>query len=222
MTVVPSRAFTDGSEDGGGMLVAVASPNDRWNHNIHYHPLIIDAIPAGCRHALDVGCGEGILARELITVIPHVTAIDLDEPSIGRAEEQDPTGLVHYRRGDFLTETFSEPFDFITSVAALHHMDTAGGLVRMADLLSPGGTLVIVGLARPGRLEDLVADAVGSVVHLVYKTRRSYWDHGAPTVWPPPETYHEIRRVARETLPGVRYRRHLLWRYSLVWTKPPT
>jgi hypothetical protein len=30
----------------------------------------------------------------------------------------------------------------------------------------------------------------------------------------------ETRRLARGVLPGVRYRRRLLWRYSLVWTKP--
>ena len=28
------------------------------------------------------------------------------------------------------------------------------------------------------------------------------------------------RRIAETTLPGVGYRRHLFWRYSLVWTKP--
>jgi len=26
--------------------------------------------------------------------------------------------------------------------------------------------------------------------------------------------------AARRLLPGVRYRRHLLWRYSLLWSKP--
>ena len=31
----------------------------------------------------------------------------------------------------------------------------------------------------------------------------------------------DMQALARQALPGVRYRRHLLWRYSLVWTKPP-
>jgi hypothetical protein len=35
-------------------------------------------------------------------------------------------------------------------------------------------------------------------------------------------SWGEVRAAAREVLPGVRYRRHLLWRYSLVWTKPET
>jgi hypothetical protein len=34
------------------------------------------------------------------------------------------------------------------------------------------------------------------------------------------ETFADVRGVAVETLPGLRYRRHLLWRYSLVWRRP--
>ncbi|MBT2225388.1 AMP-binding protein [Nonomuraea sp. NEAU-A123] len=43
-------------------------PRDRnpaWNHNVHYQRLVLDAIPDGCEHALDVGCGDGLLAAEL-------------------------------------------------------------------------------------------------------------------------------------------------------------
>jgi hypothetical protein len=29
-----------------------------------------------------------------------------------------------------------------------------------------------------------------------------------------------MARPAARVLPGVRYRRHLLWRYSLLWQKP--
>jgi hypothetical protein len=31
-----------------------------------------------------------------------------------------------------------------------------------------------------------------------------------------------MRRLTRDLLPGARYRRHLLWRYSVVWRKPAT
>ncbi len=61
----------------------------RWNHNLHYHPLMLDAVPDGCRRALDVGCGEGILARELRRIVPHVAAFDLHQPSILLARQQD-------------------------------------------------------------------------------------------------------------------------------------
>jgi hypothetical protein len=45
-------------------------------------------------------------------------------------------------------------------------------------------------------------------------------EYTAPLCWPPPTSYRGIRRLARLLLPGARYRRHLYWRYSLVWTKP--
>jgi hypothetical protein len=32
-------------------------------------------------------------------------------------------------------------------------------------------------------------------------------------------TWAEVRATAARLLPGARYRRHLLWRYSLLWTK---
>jgi hypothetical protein len=40
--------------------------------------------------------------------------------------------------------------------------------------------------------------------------------------WPPPETYRQMKRIAAEVLPGSRYRRHVLGRYSLIWKKPVT
>jgi hypothetical protein len=33
-------------------------------------------------------------------------------------------------------------------------------------------------------------------------------------------SYAQVRAAARRLLPGVRYRRHVLRRYSLSWTKP--
>jgi hypothetical protein len=36
----------------------------------------------------------------------------------------------------------------------------------------------------------------------------------------PDMTWAQVRAIASRTLPGVRYRRHLLWRYSLTWDKP--
>jgi len=29
---------------------------DYWNHNVHYQPVILGAVPAGCGAALEVGC----------------------------------------------------------------------------------------------------------------------------------------------------------------------
>jgi SAM-dependent methyltransferase len=195
-------------------------PGRRWNHNIHYYPLVLDAVPAGCRRALDVGCGEGMLARQLAGRVPEVVGIDADAPSIALARSQGPAGRVEYVLGDFLGHPFpAASFGLISCVAALHHMDPAAALTRMADLLAPGGTLVVSGLARPVP-RDLPLDLAAVIVNLGYRAARGYWQHPSPVVWPPPHTYREILALAGDLLPGVRYRRHLLWRYSLTWIKP--
>jgi ubiquinone/menaquinone biosynthesis C-methylase UbiE len=65
------------------------SASPRWNHNTHYHPLILGAVPRSCRRSLDVGCGEGMLARDLRQVVPWVTGIDRDAASIELARRLD-------------------------------------------------------------------------------------------------------------------------------------
>lgn len=101
---------------------------DGGTHNIHYHPVIFDAIHGHPEQALDIGCGEGALARELRAVVPQVTAIDADPASIDLARQLDRGSRIDYLLGDFLTFPF-EPnmFDVIVSVATLHHMDAHGG-----------------------------------------------------------------------------------------------
>ena len=63
---------------------------------------------------------------------------------------------------------------------------------------------------------NLGAIALSRTFRLAY----GYWEHSAPKVWDAPDDYHVVRRVAERALPGVQYRRHVLWRYSLRWLKP--
>jgi len=191
----------------------------RWNHNLHYHPLILGAVPQGCRRSLDVGCGEGMLARELRQVVPYVTGIDRDAASIELARRQDED--IEFILGDFLTHPFeAASFDLIASIAVLHHMDATVALERMRHLLAPGGTLAIVGLARNRYPADLPFAVAGAVGHRIHRLSKPCWEDSAPRLWPPPDSFAQTRRLARRLLPGVRYRRLLLFRYSLVWTKP--
>jgi SAM-dependent methyltransferase len=187
---------------------AVSAHPRPWNHNTQYHPVVLGAIPAGCR-------------RSLRQVVPHVTGVDRDAASIDLARRHDEGAGIEYVLGDFMTHPF-EPasFDHIASIAALHHMDAAPALDRMRALLAPGGTLAIVGLARNRYPADLPFAIAGAVGHRVHRLSKPWWADSAPRVWPPPDTYAQTRRLAQRLLPGVRYRRLLLFRYSLVWTKP--
>ena len=191
----------------------------RWNHNIHYHRMLLDAMQEPCTSALDVGCGEGVLARRLRQSISQVTAIDVDPNSIEIARRRDPESRIDYRLGDFMTASL-EPasFDFVVCVAALHHMDEGLALRRMRELVRPGGTLAVLGPARSRYPAELPRDATALVVDRAHRLTGGRWESPAPTLAPPPHTYREIRLLADRTLPGVRFRRQLLWRYSMTWT----
>jgi SAM-dependent methyltransferase len=191
----------------------------RWNHNIHYHPRILDAVPPGAERALDVGCGEGMLSRELRRTVAHVTGIDLDEPSLDQARaESDDIDYVH---GDFFTHPLElASYDVVASVATLHHVDARTGLNRMAELLRPGGVLAIIGLAGLTLPRDLPYALASVAVGTAHRAVKGVWHHPSPIVWPPPTTFTELKALAADVLPGSVYRRHLLLRYTLTWRKP--
>jgi SAM-dependent methyltransferase len=193
--------------------------NDPWNHNLHYHAVILDAIPAEAERALDAGCGEGTLARKLRGRIAEVVGIDRDEPSIGLARARG--GGVEYVAGDLLAHPFRPAsFDVVACVAAIHHVDMAAGLARLRDLVRPGGVLAVVGLARSRWPADLPYDVLSAITSRAHRLRRTQWKSPAPTLWPPPVTYAEARRIAEAVLPGVVYRRRPMWRYTLIWHAP--
>lgn len=194
--------------------------NGRWNHNIHYHPLLLRAVPANPRTALDVGCGEGLLTRELAGLVPSVVGIDADAASIEAARAQVQGRAIEYILGDFMRHPFGEQtFDVITSVATVHHLDATAALTRMRALPRPGGVVAILGLAGGAPVRDLPWEAAAAVAHRAHLITKTYWEHPSPTVSTAP-SHAQMRRIAASVLPGCRFRRHLLWRYSIVWTKP--
>jgi ubiquinone/menaquinone biosynthesis C-methylase UbiE len=205
--------------------MAMAVIADYWNHNVHYQPVILAAVPLGCRTALDVGCGDGMLACKLAARCEAVTGIDRDASMIAAARERARSLRGAGRAPEFVEASFPEyphpdaSLDFACANTALHHMDFGAALAKMARILRPGGRLAVVGLAADGSPADLIAGAAGIPANLYYKYARGEGDPGAPVLMPE-MTWAQARDTARRVLPGVRYRRHLLWRYSLTWTKP--
>ncbi len=136
-----------------------ADPRPYWNTNVARHPGILRAVPEGCGEALDVGCGDGLLARKLAERVKCVVGIDKSPEMIACAREL-ATGFpeVTFFEADFLTADLpAEGYDFICSVTTIHHMDFEAALIRMRELLRPGGTLVVVGLAREASLSEWAA-----------------------------------------------------------------
>jgi SAM-dependent methyltransferase len=203
--------------------VASGDTAGRWSHNVHYHPLVLAAVPPGCGRALDVGCGGGLLAAKLAARCRHVTGIDLDAGIIDVAARRAAPGLA-FVRADFRDCPFADgSFDFISAVASVHHMDFRTALTTMSRLLRPGGALAVIGLARDGGPADWAVSGVALPVSVANRRlRRRGPRPGGPTapVRDAVMTWREVAATAPAVLPGARYRRHLLWRYSLQWRKP--
>jgi SAM-dependent methyltransferase len=201
--------------------ISHAMPKPPWNHNIHHHPLILRAVPKPCERALDVGCGRGLLTRELAKLSDHVVGIDLDEDALSHAIAAcDENGRIAYLRGDVMQHAFGDgSFDFIAAVATLHHLPLVSALERLKTLVKPGGTLAVIGLFRSQTAFDYAIAAAAVPSSFALRAMRGHADVGAP-VRDPDETFGEIRTTARTILPGAKVRRRLLFRYSLVWQKP--
>ena len=115
----------------------------RWNHNTHFHRVVMDAVPAGASSALDVGTGDGLLAADLRLAIKDVTAVDIDPEVLARAAAE-YSGIT-WICGDVMSVKLDRTFDVVASVATLHHLtDLSAAINRLADLTSPGGVMVVV------------------------------------------------------------------------------
>ncbi|WP_398864077.1 class I SAM-dependent methyltransferase [Streptomyces pakalii] len=200
-----------------------------WDHNAHYHRWIMRQVPRRFDRALDIGSGSGDLARLLATRAAAVQGMDVDRAIVARARElTGPAVPVTFTAGDALTETPPGPYDVITCVAALHHLPFSEALTHFRRHLAPGGTLVVVGVARAASLGDHLLGAVAIPLNIAMawiknKGRRAPRpDSMAAPTRAATMSFAEIVREARRVLPGARLRRRLFWRYTLVWHQRPT
>lgn len=203
--------------------MTVTDAPEYWNHNVAHHKVVLHAMPTPCGRALDVGCGDGALVRRLASRAGEVTGVDASAPMVAEARERNAgVGNVRILEGDFLAADLpAGGFDLVCSVSVIHHMDFATALTRMRELLRPGGVLVVVSLARSTTARERLVGALGVPAALANRLRRNH-SHGVEgmPVRDPEMSWRDVREEAARLLPGVRYRRHLLWRYSLVWRKP--
>ncbi|HEX4724962.1 MAG TPA: class I SAM-dependent methyltransferase [Pseudonocardiaceae bacterium] len=187
-----------------------------WSHNNHYHRWILRRLPTSIESALDVGCGSGDLVRLLATRARSVVGVDRDATIIGHAPR---LPNVRYVTGDALAMPDAR-YQVITSVAALHHLPLDQALATFRRRLTPGGTLIVIGLYAPATITDRLLEALAIPTNMLISAA-----HGksSPTVAmsapvrAPATTMAEIREQAQRHLPGARIRRHLFWRYSLVF-----
>jgi len=125
-------------------------------HDIN--PLRLDYIARRSRglegkHALDVGCGGGILAEAMATAGAKVIGIDLSDKalSVARLHQLESGVEVDYRLITAETLAADQPgsFDIVTCMELLEHVpDPASTIAACATLVKPGGLVVFSTINR--------------------------------------------------------------------------
>ncbi len=203
---------------------------DGWDHNSHYGDFLLKHIPKDCESALEIGCGTGAFARLMAKRAERVLALDLSPQMIRIARErsQEYTN-IDFRVANVLEWEFpAEQFDCIASIATLHHLPMEEMLTKMKNALKANGTLLVLDLFQGEGLPDVLRSALAILVSTILKLiktgrvrpsraeREAWTEHGQRDSY---LTLSQVRKICAELLPGAQVRKHLLWRYSIIWKK---
>ncbi len=201
-----------------------------WTANNQYHNSLLRHVPQNCENALEIGCGTGAFARVLAKRCRRVVGLDLSAEMIrvARARSEQFENL-EFELADAMTWDFPQShFDFICSIATLHHLDQRELLLKIRESLKPKGVLVVLDLVQSEKLVERMFDVVGFGVsgglRLLHNGRlqpppevRKAWEqHGKHDFY---LTMRQVRALADEIFPGSSVMRCLLWRYILVYKK---
>jgi SAM-dependent methyltransferase len=204
--------------------------DEGWTANNQYHSSLLKHVPENCENALEIGCGTGAFARVLAKRCRRVVALDLSPEMIRVARRRSGQfENLEFQLGDAMTWDFPQShFDFVCSIATLHHLGQRELLLKIKDALKPRGVLVVLDLVQSDslaeRMCDVVALGVSGGLRLLHNGRlkppaevRKAWEqHGKHDSY---LTMGQVRALADEILPGSSVTRCLLWRYMLVYQK---
>ncbi len=222
--------------------IALVSPEGSLQ-NIYYHKFLLRHLPQDRQSALEIGCGKGEFSRRLAEEFARVLALDLSPEMIRLARERSAhLANLEFELADVLGYTLPpESFDCIATIATLHHLPLREVLLQLKASLKPRGVLLVLDLFEPARWRghtardsireglidsflNLIAMSVSVSLRLLSHGRllprrevRAAWnDHARHDIYP---TMREVRALCADILPGAKIRKHLLWRYSIVWQK---
>ena len=199
-----------------------------WDHNAHFHSYLLQRLPSSFERGLDVGCGTGTFAHALAARAAQLDAIDVEPAVVDAARRnllQPPN--IRWLTGDVLTSELPlQAYDVVTAVASLHHLPLEQGLRRLADLVRSNGHLAVVGLARASSVRDhlpalatLPIDPVIGAWQALGRKDRLLTDEPPVPLRDPITSVAEVAAAARQLVPGAALRRHMFYRYTLIWQK---
>ncbi len=110
-------------------------------------------LKAGMR-VLEIGCGTGLFTEMFAQSQCSIVAVDLSRELIDKARNRCPERHnIQYVVQNFNDLEDDNCFDAIIGSSVLHHLDVESSLVKMFDLLKPGGW---ISFAEPNLLNPQV------------------------------------------------------------------
>ena len=108
-----------------------------------HRDLFLELVPPPAGRTLDVGCGEGRLARDLAALGHEVVGIDASPTMIAAAREAAPE--LELDVADAAALPFADAsFGLVVAFMSLQDIDDLGGAIReAARVLAPGGRLCL-------------------------------------------------------------------------------
>lgn len=195
-----------------------------------YLNYLLRQLPSECDSALEIGCGTGVLTRQIAARARRVVGVDLSPEMLRLARLRSTQHLnIEYVLGDIMQLALPRAsYDCIVSVATLHHLPLEQSLRKIDGLLKPGGVLIIHDLLADEGLVERCRSVLAMPFNLAvrfWKTgqfllprqlREAWAVHGQDEIY---MTLHEVTKMCAQHLPKAHLRRHLLWRYTVVWRK---
>ena len=211
-----------------GTMDSVERPFSKWMH---------ENLPGG-RRALDIGCGAGRYTTMLADLYEEVSGVDPAPNMIEIAKRDRSRSNVTYQVNDALSMTPEKDgvFDLVFAFSCVLHMAKPPVILpHLANLVAPGGALVIFDPERPAdhgepnwqvnyafRLARMAYEITGQVevsVNVLRGFTHSCWlEISERTV---PFNGEEFRREYSAVLPGVTFEENIFPGFlTACWRKP--
>ncbi len=204
--------------------------HDQWEHNKHYHKYFLRFVPPDMEKALDIGCGRGEFTRKLAERAQMVIGVDLAPEMIEKAKELSPEYKnITYENIDILQyDLGQQKYDCIVSIATFHHLPLEEMFKKVEKALKAEGIFLLLDLYEQKTIREKLLGAIAvpaDIVMMKLKTGKCTKTEQEIKAWKEHAkhdkfmTLNDINRIAGQILPGARVRKHLFWRYSLIWKK---
>lgn len=138
-----------------------------------------DCVDLADKHALDIGCGGGIISEGLAHRHAKVTGIDMAPNAINIAKHHAKEHHLNIDYQVITAEEFAEDhldkFDVITCLEMLEHVPTPSSVIKAAsEMLKPGGHIFFSTINRTFKAKSLAVFAAENILRIVPKGTHDY------------------------------------------------